>query len=214
MVTKEQFAKILNGRQYAEEITEQEHEIAKENGLLVAFGYSDDNLELRGILYDEYGAYEGTCRYFKLDSNGKLEVIEHDHAEPEPSTIPYLKIEAQWIPPDLDSSWLITANVPHATFDIFEDDNLFCRGIVIQMSDIERAIKVETTTQESTDYAKLKGERDALIEALVLMVRQYLDCGDGTYSHVHMTAGETALDALEDLGLVKSKDGVSYRFVD
>lgn len=65
------------------------------------------------------------------------------------------------------------------------------------------------TLPEQKDLVK-----DRLIEALTGMVDQYLDCGDGTYSHAHMTAGETALDLLEDLKIMESDDGVYYRFVE
>ena len=58
-VTKEQLAKTLNGNQYKSEITEEQEFIAKENGLVVIFGYSDDNTEFGGAINQEKSSYRG-----------------------------------------------------------------------------------------------------------------------------------------------------------
>lgn len=58
-ITKEQFAELLNGNEYRDEMTKEQECIAKENNLLVVFGASDDLLEVRGAISDEYGAYDG-----------------------------------------------------------------------------------------------------------------------------------------------------------
>lgn len=49
MIAKE-FADLLSGRDYMNEITRGEEEQAKAAGLVVVFGYSDDNMELRGAI--------------------------------------------------------------------------------------------------------------------------------------------------------------------
>ena len=56
-MTKEEFAKMLDGRQYREEMTSNEEKLAESHVLLVCFGASDDLLELRGIIYDEFDAF-------------------------------------------------------------------------------------------------------------------------------------------------------------
>ena len=56
------FAKILNGREYGDEISTTEEQVAKENKLLVVFGYSDDCVELRGVVDEEFS--EGTTIIF------------------------------------------------------------------------------------------------------------------------------------------------------
>lgn len=50
-MTKEQLAEMLNGRQYGDETTPEIERLAKENGLCIAFGASDDLLEFRGSVY-------------------------------------------------------------------------------------------------------------------------------------------------------------------
>lgn len=43
-------------------------------------------------------------------------------------------IEAIWSPDEIDASWLIKTDIPHATFDILEDGDLFCRGVVFALA--------------------------------------------------------------------------------
>ena len=41
-MTAKELAELLNGREYGNEITSDEEKLAKESGLVVVFGYSDD----------------------------------------------------------------------------------------------------------------------------------------------------------------------------
>lgn len=139
-MTKEEFAAKLNGRQYMSEITDAESKEAKDSGLLVVFGYSDDNVELRGVIDDEIGAYDGT-RLRILDGRIVPE-IDRDDAETlrKYGVLEGLKkayedapeIEALWCESS-EYSWTFKTELPHATFDVMEDDGKFCRGIVIQL---------------------------------------------------------------------------------
>ena len=58
-MTPKELATQLNGREYGDEITKEEEKLARENNLVVVFGYSDDIAEFRGIISDEVGAYDG-----------------------------------------------------------------------------------------------------------------------------------------------------------
>jgi hypothetical protein len=146
----EQFVALLQGRQYRDEITEELEETAKENGLLVLFGASDDLLELRGAVSDEVGAYKGGIVYLVKKKGNKLGVVsEHvlDEIQALMSendleySLPKIKAAAsEWCPPSLACSWLITTDFPHSTFDIMEDNDLYCRGVVIDIRDIENAL--------------------------------------------------------------------------
>lgn len=148
-MTKEQFAQLLNGRTYRNEITTEEEDLAKENGLLICFGASDDLLEMRGIIYEEYGTYEGGTTLLVRKKTGisaidlgkyneLMEILKDNDFELDIKRIP---IKSEWCPSDLKCSWRISTTIPHATFDIMEDDGLYCRGIVIHISDIEPLIK-------------------------------------------------------------------------
>ena len=79
-MTKEQLAEMLNGRQYGDETTPEIERLAKENGLCIAFGASDDLLEFRGSVYDEAGAYNGTVVYLSKKGNVKEETYHSPHS--------------------------------------------------------------------------------------------------------------------------------------
>jgi len=146
----EQFAELLNGRQYRDEITEELEKTAKDNGLLVLFGASDDLLELRGAVYDEVGVYDGGSAFITKKKGGLLGIINDNTLEDLQDlldendldfVVPKVKAaEAHWCPSSLDCSWLITTDFPHSTFDIMEEDDLYCRGVVIDIRDIKNAL--------------------------------------------------------------------------
>ena len=62
-MTSKELAALLDGNKYGNEITKEQEALAAENGLVVVFGYSDDNVELAGAFDDEVGAFDGTTFY-------------------------------------------------------------------------------------------------------------------------------------------------------
>ena len=62
-MTAKELSEMLSGRKYGMEITSVEFDRAADAGLVVVYGYSDDNIELAGAIDDEVGAYEGTTIY-------------------------------------------------------------------------------------------------------------------------------------------------------
>ncbi len=133
---KHELANLLNGREYRHEMTEVEAKQAKEDGLVVIYGYSDDNVELRGAWNDEIGAWDGTT--FKINKEGP---IKNDCDD---DRCPYFKqllkeahfyIDAKW---DIgEYSWFIESNYPFSPFEIMEDGENYCRGIVIDIKDFQ-----------------------------------------------------------------------------
>ena len=140
--TPQSFAALLDGREYTEEISEAEELIAKESGLVVCFGQSDDLLELRGAICEEYSACEGTLIYivegkaltYPEFKNDLIALGKYGH-----NLIPDIIIEAIWCPESLDASWLIEVEgvqvfpFESVSFDIMEDDMLYCRGAVFKL---------------------------------------------------------------------------------
>ena len=128
-MTKEELASMLNGRQYRDETTPEIERMAKQNGLCIAFGASDDLLEFRGTVYDEVGAWRGTTAYLSKKGNVK------DESKPG-----RIEVTAIWLPgPPIRepwASWLVEVNIPFAPFDIFYDGELYCRGCVFNFKHI------------------------------------------------------------------------------
>ena len=132
MVTKEAVAKWLHGREIGNEITKAEEVEAKNSRLVVIFGGSDDLMEFRGAVNDEIEAYEGVTARFTPE--GLLKNECEDNYCPYFVRILYAcktKVEAIW---DMDGiSWQYRTDIIHATFDIMEDGDIYCRGIVIEL---------------------------------------------------------------------------------
>jgi hypothetical protein len=57
----------LDGVQYPPRGCDEVFEYAKDNGLVIVFGASDDLVELRGAIHDEVGACDGVVFY--VDQN-------------------------------------------------------------------------------------------------------------------------------------------------
>ena len=147
-MTKEELAAKLNGREYPFEMNVGEITEAKNAGLVILYGASDDLLEFAGAIYDEIGAYSGTT--VRVTTDGKIiETIElrcdSDDRKRCEFYAAWLKqqkifsVTADWGPKELECSWLITATVPGAAFDIMEDGELYCRGLVIDMNEVKGA---------------------------------------------------------------------------
>lgn len=131
-MTKEQLAKNLNGREFGDEIFESEEREAEASGLVVIFGYSDDNTEFRGAISDEVGCYNGAT--LLLHSRGVLprhdDCCACDFCGYKAAAEKCAKVEALWCE-EPGYSWTYKTEVPHATFEIVEDGEKYCRGIVI-----------------------------------------------------------------------------------
>lgn len=140
-LTKEQLAETLNGNEYGNEITKEQEQQAKEAGLVVVFGGSDDLMELRGAIYDEFSCYDGGEIKFTKEGTqieeDDMEVLEKYNLVHKLNTI-----EAIWDEGydagegDERCSWQYKTEIPHSTFRIMEDGELYCVGIVFSISDL------------------------------------------------------------------------------
>jgi len=135
MTTAKELAARLDGREYGSEITPEEAKAAEEAGLVVVFGYSDDNVELRGAITDEVSAYNGATVY--LDG---AKVLENDC---EDEQCPHFiraqakapRFKARWSSNASAAAWTFDVTWPHATFRVNEDGEPFCDGVVFALSD-------------------------------------------------------------------------------
>ena len=136
MDAKELAAK-LNGREYRREITDEEARQAKEAGLVVVFGASDDLIEFRGAIRDEGGAPGDVL----IDTKGVLPSWD-SASESEESAQEYFErkaksrtVEARFAE-ESNYTWIYKTDIPHETFEIVEDGEPYCRGIVFNIGDI------------------------------------------------------------------------------
>ena len=136
-MTKEQLAALLNGREYGEEISRDEERQAQAAGLVVVFGYSDDNIEFRGAIQEEIGCYDGgtveLCNGEILSNDCENEDCPHFAKIRKSPDVK--KIEAIWSQDGY--SWQYKTDIPHASFEIVEDGDKYCRGIVFELAAIK-----------------------------------------------------------------------------
>ena len=136
-MTAKELAEMLSGRKYGMEITRDETQRAADAGLVVAYGYSDDNVEFAGAVDEEVGAYNGTTIYFNKDGL----MFEPDICLK--SSCPYYKaakstakaIKAVWHDKGAPC-WTFETDIPHETFTVMEDGAPFCVGIVFSVEDL------------------------------------------------------------------------------
>lgn len=134
MITKEDLAKIIDGREYGNELSKSEEVEAKASGLVVAFGYSDDNVEFRGVIHDEVSAC-GTPTDIFISQHGLLQ--PHDERDCECQYCGYAAAvkNARKITAEFGSDgWDFTTEIPHATFIIMEDGGKHGEGIVFNFA--------------------------------------------------------------------------------
>jgi hypothetical protein len=133
--TKEKLATLLNNREYLNEVPDDIGKIAAENGLVIVFGAFDNICEFRGAINDKFGALEGST--IPIDKYG-IVINECDD-----DRCPYYveivkqaaKIKPKWF--DGEIAWTFETDIPYATFDIYEDGDIFCRGIVFSLNDVD-----------------------------------------------------------------------------
>lgn len=127
IVTKEELANRLDLMQYGTSLSMEELRDAKESGLCIITGASDDIIDFEGTIYEEADAIEGGTVY--IMPNGAIKKKNKDGNG--------IKVKAEWCPKDVEASWRISTSVPAATFKVVEGDELFCIGCVIEFTPVK-----------------------------------------------------------------------------
>lgn len=110
---------------------------AKENDIVIVYGASDDLMEFEGAIYDEVGCFDGGIAY--LDENGLIQNECEDDC-------PYFKeklknaknkIRAVWCGKNRNHTWSYDTDIPHETFEVSDDGEKYCLGIVFYKSSLK-----------------------------------------------------------------------------
>lgn len=156
-MTATELAAKLNGIAYPvhRHLTKERIEQAKAAGLVIVYGVGDDLMEFAGAIYDDFSCYNGGTAY--VDAKGLLperENIDHgdedalaDYFARQPSAKP---IKAAWNGKNDEPAWSYQTDIPHATFDVLDDGEPYCRGIVFALADLQ-----EKPNACADDFAKL-----------------------------------------------------------
>lgn len=135
-----ELASLIDGCEYGRELTPAIEEQARQAGLVIVFGASDDLMEFSGAISDEADVYEGGV--VMLDVNG---VVRAPDCDLEFRMCPYYesaikhckKIKAVWCPKDTYFAWVYETDIPHEVFRVFEDGEHYCLGIVFSVEDLK-----------------------------------------------------------------------------
>lgn len=137
-MTAKELANILNGRDYDMQLSDSERRSAKDSGLVIAYGYSDDLFEFDGAIEDEFGAWNGTDVH-----------IKDGHLLKEPNCSEWQQRECEFYKKCMDGYktitakwnkcggpvWTINTEIPHEKFEIIDDGEAFSIGIVFDIKD-------------------------------------------------------------------------------
>ena len=149
-------ASKLNGLQYPlRDVNLKDlREYCKQNGIAVCFGSSDDLMELDGAIYDEYGCYDG----------GTICIDEKGNADADANI--YYPITAVWAKDNI--SWQYEFEPRHEVFNIYEDAEIYCKGIVFFVDDLKR------TSDGIDDISRLKAENEDM-HGEIMSLRAYIE---------------------------------------
>lgn len=129
------WAEKLDGREYGSELTEIEEKELKALGLVVVFGASDDLCEFRGAINDEVGCFDGGDIYVNAEGLIANNMDMFDDFVPENSP-EFVLIKMCW---GLRGySWICETDIPHESFDILDDGDPYCRGIIFSVDDMPK----------------------------------------------------------------------------
>jgi hypothetical protein len=143
-MNKEQLAEQLDGTEYPLRLDEDTAQAAKDNGLLIVYGASDDLIEFDGVFQDEAGAWDGGTFYF--DKQGLFPDFENINRDDKDALRSYFareaeaknnSIEAIWDDKEKNCSFWYKTDIPHAVFKVVEDEGVYCYGIVIDIKDLK-----------------------------------------------------------------------------
>lgn len=124
-----EFANTLGVRPKGDEVPYYMACEAQRLGYLIIFGSSDDLVEICGKRSDELDAFRPTTFYV---SQHRIYTADETHpAAARPVHAEYSQPTAAQ-----PSLWKFKTDIPHATFDIMEDGELYCRGLVIDTTNI------------------------------------------------------------------------------
>lgn len=145
-VSKEQIAKLLGDVDVMWDLSIVTKGVASEAnaaGLVIVFVRGDESVEIEGATFALRSVHGGDGIFF--DKDGLLPMSE-DAMESESAACSYVARRARakgvrviYKPEGLPHIWLIKTSVPHATFDMTENGEPYCRGVVFALADLDAA---------------------------------------------------------------------------
>lgn len=116
--------------------------LAKQNGIVIVMGASDDLTEFYGSISGEEDAYGGGEFWITGDGLYPDNMCDCDNCpnyiHPTPKTA--VPLRAVWCG-ESGASWEFEFPVKHAIFNVMEDGGIYCAGIVFALADVAEYLK-------------------------------------------------------------------------
>lgn len=133
---------MLNGIDYKDVLPDDVKTLAEDNGIVIVYGWSDDILEFDGAMHDE--VYVSGGDVVKFDRKGVIPEWDDVYDEGIEEVRRYLErideqnlSEIKVMPEGQEGYfWAYETDIPHSTFEVLEDGERFCKGIVFDLNDV------------------------------------------------------------------------------
>lgn len=146
--TLKEYAELLNNHNYGDNFDKDLIQEMKENGIVIAYGCSDDLFELDGALQLEYDCFSDEHFIWISEeavfvSENEIENLLNEIDFEYPKFLNTIKKVLNY-----DDKFFIKVkhpkgvqfkyetNIPCEWFDIIEDDELYCKGFVFELNSI------------------------------------------------------------------------------
>jgi len=137
-MNKVELAQMLDGCDHMSRDLLELIKLAKQHELVIVYSILDDLMELRGAICDEFGCFNGGIAYLDDDGFYVNECIDDRCPYAAKKMAKCKTIEAVWYA-DNEPVWTYKTSIPHATFNVLKDGEVYCRGIVFELA----ALKTE-----------------------------------------------------------------------
>lgn len=130
-MTLKELAEKLDGTTEYPSMPKDIVKMAEESGIVIVHGCSDDLIEFEGAIRDEAGCFDGGKVYF--NKSGFIE--EGSKAER------FIKVfwdgQCEDEKRHFEATWEYETDIPHETFRMYSEEELYCKGMVFYLKDID-----------------------------------------------------------------------------
>lgn len=136
MYTTKEIASMLDGMEYGVP-SKDVINTARNSNIVICYGASDDLVEFVGAFNDEA---HGPGKVYLTETGlltSECECDDCPHEKIRRENSPFIK--AIWNDDGTDNpAWRYETSIPHETFNIMEDGEVWCRGMIFKFSDIRK----------------------------------------------------------------------------
>ena len=133
---------VLQGTEYPNNVSAEDEIYAEYHGIVIVCGESDDIMAFYGAIREEFGCYGGGTAYITKEGLITPSSCDCEYAKKwfDQQKETAKKITGVWCEDKQDNapviSWTYETEIPHETFEVMEDGDIYCVGIIFALSDL------------------------------------------------------------------------------